>query len=96
MVNAFWTYPETVHLLPREVARRRTLPLYLRSDAKDALRFGLLLGADVDGAVVGVAHTSVGFGELFRRLQTGYVRTYAATTLAGLVVLLVVVLAVQS
>ncbi len=50
----------------------------------------------VDGAVVGVAHTSVGFGELFRRLQTGYVRTYAATTLAGLVVLLVVVLAVQS
>ncbi|GEL96307.1 NADH-quinone oxidoreductase subunit L [Cellulomonas composti] len=50
----------------------------------------------VDGAVTGVARVTVGLGSLFRRAQTGYVRTYAATMLAGLVVLLVVVLAVQS
>jgi len=52
--------------------------------------------AVVDGGVKGLAHSTVGLGALLRRLQTGYVRTYAATMLGGLVVLLVVVLAVQS
>ncbi|NLF05353.1 MAG: NADH-quinone oxidoreductase subunit L, partial [Actinomycetales bacterium] len=46
----------------------------------------------VDGAVVGVAHGTVGLAEKVRKLQTGYVRSYAATMLAGVVVLLVVVL----
>ncbi len=46
----------------------------------------------VDGAVVGLAHGTVGLAEKLRKLQTGYVRSYAATMLAGVVVLLVVVL----
>jgi len=46
----------------------------------------------VDGAVVGIAHGTVGLAERLRSLQTGYVRSYAATMLAGVVVLLVVVL----
>jgi len=46
----------------------------------------------VDGAVVGIAHGTVGLAEKVRTLQTGYVRSYAATMLAGVVVLLVVVL----
>jgi len=46
----------------------------------------------VDGAVVGVAHVTVGIAERVRKLQNGYVRSYAATMLAGAVVLLVVVL----
>lgn len=52
--------------------------------------------AVVDGGAKGLAHTTVGLGSLLRRTQTGYVRTYAATMLGGLVVLLVVVLALQS
>ena len=52
--------------------------------------------AVVDGGVKGLAHSTVGLGSLLRRAQTGYVRTYAATMLGGLVVLLVVVLVVQS
>lgn len=52
--------------------------------------------AVVDGAVTGVGRTSVGLGELFRRVQTGYVRSYAASTLLGLLALVVVVLVVQS
>ena len=46
----------------------------------------------VDGAVTGVAHVTVGIAERVRKLQNGYVRSYAATMLAGAVVLLVVVL----
>jgi len=46
----------------------------------------------VDGAVTGIAHGTVGLAERLRKLQTGYVRSYAATMLAGVVVLLVVVL----
>ena len=55
MVKAFWNYPETVHLLPQEGPRGRALPRYLRSDAKDAARFDLLLGAEVDGVIRGAA-----------------------------------------
>lgn len=55
MVEAFWTYPETLHLLPDEHRRRRVLPRYLRSDAIDALRFQMLFGAKRDGRVVGAA-----------------------------------------
>jgi GNAT superfamily N-acetyltransferase len=55
LVDAFWDYPETVHLLPDERRRRRVLPRYLLSDARDAARFDLLLGADVGGTIVGAA-----------------------------------------
>ncbi len=55
MVKAFWNYPETVHLLSSAGARRRALPRYLRADADDAVRFDLLLGAEVDGVIRGAA-----------------------------------------
>ena len=55
MVEAFWDYPETVHLLPAEHRRRKVLPRYLLSDVRDAVRFDLLLGAESDGAIVGAA-----------------------------------------
>ena len=47
----------------------------------------------VDGAATGVARMVAGSGELLRRLQTGYVRSYAATMVVGTVVLAAVVLA---
>jgi NADH-quinone oxidoreductase subunit L len=47
----------------------------------------------VDGAVTGVSRAVAGSGELLRRLQTGYVRSYALTMVLGIVVLVVVVLA---
>ena len=42
----------------------------------------------IDGAVNGVAETVAGIGELLRRLQTGSVRTYAASVLVGVVCIL--------
>jgi len=42
----------------------------------------------IDGAVNGVAETVGGSGELFRRLQSGSVRTYAASLLLGVVFIL--------
>jgi len=42
----------------------------------------------IDGAVNGVAETVGGSGELIRRLQTGSVRTYAASLLLGVVFIL--------
>ena len=53
-------------------------------------------GADkhlVDGAVMGTAGLVAGAGSLLRKLQTGYVRSYAALMLIGIVVTIVVVLA---
>jgi NADH-quinone oxidoreductase subunit L len=47
----------------------------------------------VDGAFSGLGRLTIGLGDLVRRLQTGYARTYAATMLLGLVVLVVAVLA---
>ncbi|MDC7122249.1 NADH-quinone oxidoreductase subunit L [Cellulomonas fimi] len=52
--------------------------------------------AVVDGTVTGVGRATVGLGDLARRVQTGYVRSYAATTVIGLVVLVVAVLVTQS
>ncbi|MEN0130104.1 MAG: NADH-quinone oxidoreductase subunit L [Brevundimonas sp.] len=52
--------------------------------------------AVVDGAAVGVGQSAVGLGGLLRKTQTGYVRTYAATMLIGLVVLVATVLVIQS
>ncbi|MFH5822023.1 NADH-quinone oxidoreductase subunit L [Georgenia sp. AZ-5] len=49
--------------------------------------------AIVDGAVMGVARSASGLGGVVRRLQNGYVRSYAALMLAGVVLALVVVLA---
>ena len=49
--------------------------------------------AVVDGAVMGLARGASGSGGWLRRLQTGYIRSYAAVMLVGVVVALVVVLA---
>ncbi|WP_136519579.1 NADH-quinone oxidoreductase subunit L [Cellulomonas telluris] len=51
--------------------------------------------AVVDGAVTGLGKVTVGVGDAVRRVQTGYARSYAASTVVGLVVLTVVVLAVR-
>jgi len=50
----------------------------------------------VDGAVTGVGLSTVALGGWVRRLQTGFVRSYAATMLLGLVVLVVAVLVIQN
>ena len=49
--------------------------------------------AAVDGAVMGVARSASGLGGALRRYQNGYVRSYAALMLSGVVLALVVVLA---
>jgi NADH-quinone oxidoreductase subunit L len=49
--------------------------------------------AVVDGAVMGLARGTGGSGGVLRRLQTGFVRSYAALMLVGAVIALVVVLA---
>ncbi len=49
----------------------------------------------VDGAVTGLAALVAGTGEVIRRLQNGYVRSYASTMVVGVVVLGAVVLAFQ-
>ena len=51
--------------------------------------------AVVDGAVMGVARGTAGTGSVLRRLQTGYIRSYAAIMLIGVVAALVVVLAAR-
>jgi ribosomal protein S18 acetylase RimI-like enzyme len=55
MVRAFWRYTETVHLLPNESRRRRVLPRYLLSDARDAAKFDLLLGDRTPNGIAGAA-----------------------------------------
>ncbi len=55
LVRAFWAQPETRHLLPDENRRRRVLPRVMRADARDAAAAGTLLGAVVDGDIVGAA-----------------------------------------
>lgn len=50
----------------------------------------------VDGAATGVGRGAVGLGEVVRKTQTGFARTYAATMLLGLVVLVAAVLVAQS
>ena len=52
--------------------------------------------AVVDGGAVGIGQTTVGLGQILRKTQTGFVRSYAATMLIGLVVLVVAVLVIQS
>lgn len=47
----------------------------------------------VDGAFAGLARAVMGTGSVLRRLQNGYVRSYAATMLAGVVALVAIVLA---
>ncbi|GEA86366.1 NADH:ubiquinone oxidoreductase subunit L [Cellulomonas cellasea DSM 20118] len=47
----------------------------------------------VDGAFSGLGRLTIGLGDVVRRLQTGFARTYAATMALGLVVLVVAVLA---
>ncbi|WP_426593071.1 NADH-quinone oxidoreductase subunit L [Cellulomonas sp. McL0617] len=49
----------------------------------------------IDGTVTSVGRLTVGLGAIARRVQTGYVRSYAASMLLGLVVLVVVVLVIQ-
>ncbi len=50
----------------------------------------------IDGTVTGVGLSTVLLGGWVRRLQTGFVRSYAASMLLGLVVLVVVVLVIQN
>jgi NADH-quinone oxidoreductase subunit L len=50
----------------------------------------------VDGAAVGVGESTAGLGSILRKTQTGFVRSYAATMLIGLVVLVATVLVIQS
>jgi NADH-quinone oxidoreductase subunit L len=45
-------------------------------------------GRGVDGSVVGTARLVRGLGAWLRRFQNGFVRTYAATMLIGVVLLL--------
>ncbi|HUX71255.1 MAG TPA: NADH-quinone oxidoreductase subunit L, partial [Cellulomonadaceae bacterium] len=49
----------------------------------------------VDGGATGLARLTVGAGSLLRRVQNGYVRSYAATMLIGLIVLVGAVLAAR-
>ncbi|WP_147918604.1 NADH-quinone oxidoreductase subunit L [Ruania zhangjianzhongii] len=51
--------------------------------------------AVVDGAVNGLGSGAVGWGTRWRRLQSGFVRSYAALMLVGVVLALVVVLATR-
>lgn len=55
MVEAFWDYPETVHLLPDERKRRHVLPRYLDGDCRDSLPHNTLLGVAIDGRIAGAA-----------------------------------------
>ncbi len=52
--------------------------------------------AVVDGAVSGIAKSTVKVGDVARKVQTGHVRSYAATMTLGVVVLAVVVLILGS
>ena len=47
----------------------------------------------VDGAATGIARLVAGSGEVVRKLQNGFVRSYAATMVAGFVVLAAIALA---
>ena len=55
LVRAFWDYPETRHLLPNEDLRRRVLPRYLGTDARDSARLDGLEAVSRDGVAVGAA-----------------------------------------
>ncbi len=68
-------------------------PLYDRVIAGNAKRVGRVLATTVelrviDGAVNGIGLAAVRAGASLRRLQTGYVRNYAAAILAGTVLLI--------
>jgi GNAT superfamily N-acetyltransferase len=52
LTDAFWDYPETVHLLPDERRRHHVLPRYLLSDARDSRRHGTLY-VHRDGPTIG-------------------------------------------
>ncbi|MBO0920452.1 NADH-quinone oxidoreductase subunit L [Cellulomonas sp. zg-ZUI222] len=51
--------------------------------------------AVVDGAVTGLGRATVALGDLVRRVQNGFARSYAAAMVVGVVVLAFVVLAVR-
>jgi NADH-quinone oxidoreductase subunit L len=52
--------------------------------------------AVVDGAVRGLARLLTAIGGLLARLQNGYVRSYAAATVAGVILIIAIVLAVRA
>ena len=45
----------------------------------------------IDGAVSGVGGAAVGSGQILRKLQNGFVRSYAALMLAGIALLLLAI-----
>ncbi|MCC2316239.1 NADH-quinone oxidoreductase subunit L [Cellulomonas xiejunii] len=51
--------------------------------------------AVVDGAVTGIGRATVALGDVVRRAQNGFARSYAAVMVVGVVVLAIVVLAVR-
>ena len=55
LVRAFWDFPETVHLLPKESARRRVLPRYMAEYLADGARVDGLNFAHDGGEVIGAA-----------------------------------------
>lgn len=55
LVDAFWTYPETLHLLPAERTRRFGLTRFMQYTLSDALPFGEVLIAREGDSIVGVA-----------------------------------------
>lgn len=55
LVNAFWTYPETLHLLTAERTRRFGLTRFMHSTLGDAQPSGEVLVARDGGSIVGAA-----------------------------------------
>ena len=49
----------------------------------------------VDGAVMGQAAATGGFSEVFRRVQNGFVRSYALSVLGGAAIVVLALLAVN-
>ena len=55
LTRAFWDFPETLHLIPKEQNRHRVLPRYLASDVADAARYGTVFAAFDHNEVLGAA-----------------------------------------
>jgi NADH-quinone oxidoreductase subunit L len=68
---------------------------YRPAVASAKVLYALVEGPLVGGSIAGIAETVRGLGSETRRLQTGFVRTYALAVAAGLAVLAVVFIAVR-
>ena len=77
--------------------RRRDQRLAWSSDPGRSLAHGLTTidKVGVDGAVEGGAWTVAGLGRQLRKVQTGFVRSYALSLLGGVLLVVVALLAVN-